>query len=405
MGWRWKRFVGWIGVVAVAWVAGIPVAHGAAAEEPATEDPAVEPIDEAPPVDPDEIAVLASGTHAEYCADIYSSQLGSIAEGYHQVTDAWTAVDAGYAASGEPTLLFWRGQLALCLGQKELGQRDLEDFIENLDDEQRKRLSSMVRLAQQRLTRIERGKDEPGGKKRGYQSRKFTVLLEVGPAYGPFQTRETEVVVDSMGWNGYYRVARLEPGWALRISIGFDVRIAKPVTWHLMFGMVTGNHYKDGWRLEATETEDKALEDEIAGFIEGVELGSGEDAIELGKNNWIELHTGPGVLLLPNRQVTPVIRIAAWIRGYPAQENAGYGYQKMHTWTVGGLAAFAGLAVDSPKAPGFSIGVWLAADATDGNVEENNALPDVNIDDLKTAAKDRASVITVFPRVAARFNF
>lgn len=347
--------------------------------------------DDEPAVDPEEIAVLASTTHADNCADIYSSKLDTIAEGYHEVTDAWQAVDAGYKATSDPMLLFWRGQLALCLGQKELGQRDLQEFVENLDDEQRKRLRSMVHTAEKRLVRMERGADQPQGKRRGYQSRRFTVIIEVGPSYGPFHVRGTEVVVESDP-GGNYRVDWLEPGWAFRVSLGFDARVYKALTWNLAFGITPADHFKDGWTFDSADA------------IGDLQLGTGDTVVEFGKNNWYELHTGPGVMWLPQRQVSPILRIAAWIRGYSKQDGGG-NYDSMHGWTMGGFGVFVGLAIDSPKAPGFSIGCWINVDGAVHNVQENGNLYAEGTDALLTAAQEASSTVAVYPRLAARFNF
>ena len=101
------------------------------------------------------LAVRANDVNLEYCAEIYLQDVTLAARGYQKVAEAWEAVDLGYRDSGDSALLYWRGVLAQCLGQRELAEEDLSNFVswtEGVDDAE---LAAMVADAGSRLKRLE----------------------------------------------------------------------------------------------------------------------------------------------------------------------------------------------------------------------------------------------------------
>lgn len=101
------------------------------------------------------LAVHANDANLEHCAEIYQQDVALAARGYQRVAEVWEAVDLGYRESGDSTLLYWRGVLAQCLGQRELAQGDLDNFVnwtEGVDDAE---LAAMVTDAEARLKRLE----------------------------------------------------------------------------------------------------------------------------------------------------------------------------------------------------------------------------------------------------------
>lgn len=105
-------------------------------------------------VDPaTEAALEADRVNQEHCADLYSRQVGTVAQAMRTVSKTWEYVSEIYEETGAPYLLYWRGTLAQCLGQEAQAKRDLQAFVDS--QIQQTMFASLVRNAQGRLRRIE----------------------------------------------------------------------------------------------------------------------------------------------------------------------------------------------------------------------------------------------------------
>ena len=76
-----------------------------------------------------EASVQAWQTHQELCAGIAGGSLSLAASSLPAVSLTWERVGTAWEASGHPSLLYWRGLLAQCLGQTGRALDDLEAFL------------------------------------------------------------------------------------------------------------------------------------------------------------------------------------------------------------------------------------------------------------------------------------
>jgi len=79
----------------------------------------------------EQAALQAQLIHNQLCAEITSTgiETGRAANVMAVLSDTWGKVDEVYKSTGESFLLYWRGLLGECLGQDELAQQDLVEFI------------------------------------------------------------------------------------------------------------------------------------------------------------------------------------------------------------------------------------------------------------------------------------
>ena len=110
----------------------------------------------------DDLAVRASGVHAEHCADIHASDMTVAVQGYAAVAEIWGELDSALkeADAPQPYLLYWRGLLSQCLNRDAEAASDLEGFLKAteflgaVDETRQGQLKSMARDAQKRLKRL-----------------------------------------------------------------------------------------------------------------------------------------------------------------------------------------------------------------------------------------------------------
>ena len=151
-------------------------AQPADADDPAAEDPAdpdADPADPAaepapPQVDVAAAAMAASQVHEQHCADTSGNDVSVFGAAMSQGSGALVEVSAAYDATKDPSLLFWRGLLALCIGREDVGATDLQAFLDGVEGQSA--YSDQIRDARRRLRRVqvslERGSDStpaPGG--------------------------------------------------------------------------------------------------------------------------------------------------------------------------------------------------------------------------------------------------
>ncbi len=101
-------------------------APGAEASEPET--PAAE--SDAPAVlSASDAAQLAFTVTEELCSRTPTQETEEVTSSMAEVVDAWDAVSRAYAADGASYLLFWRGVLGQCVGQRDRARDDLAAFV------------------------------------------------------------------------------------------------------------------------------------------------------------------------------------------------------------------------------------------------------------------------------------
>jgi hypothetical protein len=103
-------------------------------------------------------ALDAADVSTTWCANLASRKADEIVRANKAVGDALDKVHAAYQESQDPSLLYWRAQLAQCLDRRDLAVADFEAFVAS--QEGRTMYGSMVKDANQRLVRLR-------GKKRG----------------------------------------------------------------------------------------------------------------------------------------------------------------------------------------------------------------------------------------------
>ncbi len=102
-----------------------------------------------------EIAIEADAINQEHCADLYTSKVDQAASATLAVAEIWQRVDQFYTETNDPSLLFWRGVLAQCLGRDEAALTDLQAFVDEYGDVSM--YSDMARQAKTRLRRLSGG--------------------------------------------------------------------------------------------------------------------------------------------------------------------------------------------------------------------------------------------------------
>ena len=81
-------------------------------------------------ITPVEAAKAAYQVNEEHCAATVDDRTTVAAEALARATEVYADVSATYDASPEPYLLYWRGVLALCIGQDQRGLNDLIAFLD-----------------------------------------------------------------------------------------------------------------------------------------------------------------------------------------------------------------------------------------------------------------------------------
>ena len=85
------------------------------------------------------------------CPDVAGGETSLAARQARSVVDAWAEVSEAYETSSKPWLLYWRGVLAICLGQVERGRIDLYDFLQRAEED--RDLAALVSQARRQLLR------------------------------------------------------------------------------------------------------------------------------------------------------------------------------------------------------------------------------------------------------------
>ncbi len=106
------------------------------------------------------VAADAYDIHQTHCASVAGGSTQAAAESMAEVTEVWQRVIGAYEASGRTYLLYWRGVLGECLGQKERAAQDLRLFID-LEQFGSDDIEPLVRDARTRLRRMGVDVDRP----------------------------------------------------------------------------------------------------------------------------------------------------------------------------------------------------------------------------------------------------
>ena len=334
----------------------------------------------------EELAVTASDVHHEFCAEIYSGNVTLVAEGYREVATTWENVDKEYGETGDIVLLYWRGLLAQCLGQGELAREDLTTFVESQDKEQQNKLRMMTADAKKRLNRMQAVEDGAVRKRR----RIVALGFSVGPAIGPYATEQIEAYAVADGESA--KTEWLGMSVQLRVQLGIELRVYKPLVWGLMIGMTTGTITKVGETYidAAAVLEDSRSSDPVT-------------VIDHKFTPWIEAQTWFGMRFLPAKQVSPVARVGftfgAQQQGDPKIEPWG----KTSGWPMLNVAGYMGCIIDSPKVVGVDIGVWVGTNTFSG-LRSDSALEGVSESFMLSRADGGSTRVMINPRVALRLN-
>ncbi len=350
-------------------------------------------------VDPAELAVRASDAHHEYCAEIYSGELSLVAAGYKEVAGLWEEVDAGHEQTSDPVLLYWRGVLALCLGQDDLARADLQGFLDVLDDDRRAGLRPMVRDARQRLDRLDAEGTSPRGSRHN-----ITLSVAGGLAYGPLAAVEYDAWVDE--GQDHVIVDWLESAGAFRASVGVEVRVIGPLLWGLSVGFTTGRVSKTGAVYPDMET-----------LLDAAPLAEA-DLIEEQSWGWFDVQTWIGLRWWPDRIVSPVVRAGvtgsaqgrAEVDEVPPELN-GFEFVEWDPtvgWPTVNIAGYLGMIIDSAGVLGVDVGVWVGSNTVEGlRVEGLREEDPADAEALRIleAQLEVGSTFTINPRVALRLTF
>ncbi len=337
-----------------------------------------------------DVALRASEVHAENCPEIYSRQVTLIAEGYRQVSSVWEDLYDEYDATGEPSLLYWRGMLALCLGQEDLGRDDLQGFIDALDEEQRDTLSDLVRRAESRLRRLEQAERQRGRSVDPF--RRFTVFMSAGPSYGPLSVR---AAVADIPQDGYTRTAWVQGSWQMGWSVGVEFRVWRPFYLLISFDLYSGDHEAGRWSYSGDT-------------ISFSDPDSRDELVPMQVSTWTGFRIGASIAFLPHKPVSPVLRPSALFRSYPAWAIEGYDAE-VPRYDLGATGGYVGLLIDSRKTVGLDVGCWIAMDTSATNFRNNgaNGIADVEYDpqDFSDTVVGKTTRLLVQPRASFRASF
>ncbi len=97
-------------------------------------------------------ALAAAQVHEEHCADTRGNDVSVFGTAMAQVSGALVSVSETYDATQDPSLLFWRGLLAICVGREDVGAIDLQTFLEGVDGQSA--YADQIRDANRRLRRV-----------------------------------------------------------------------------------------------------------------------------------------------------------------------------------------------------------------------------------------------------------
>jgi len=339
------------------------------------------------PADATDLAVLANDVHQEFCAEIYSGNVTLVAEGYRQVASTWEQVDTEYARKPDIVLLYWRGLLAQCLGQVELAQTDLAEFVDGLDKEQRASMRVMRLDAEKRLGRIEFDQADDEARRR---RRVGTLCLSVGPAFGPYDAWQIEVL-DAETGNGE-AVDWLQASAEVQFSLGFELRVWRPILWGLTVGMTTATANKTG--------------EAYANTVDFEDLNGNYTTVTVIEDRflpWTSFHTWLGFRFYPDRPVSPVARAGATFSGQAQADPKDGAWRETVGWPMVNIAGYMGLIAESPKVVGIDVGVWFGANTNDGIRVEGSSDSDI-AEDMEARAGGGSPPVTVHPRVTLRLR-
>jgi hypothetical protein len=99
------------------------------------------------------VALGAALVHEESCADTRGNDVSVMGTALSRASAALVEVSEAYTASGDPSLLFWRGLLALCIDREDVGTADLNRFLVSVQNDSA--YAEQVRDAKRRLRRAE----------------------------------------------------------------------------------------------------------------------------------------------------------------------------------------------------------------------------------------------------------
>jgi hypothetical protein len=127
--------------------------ESAEAEAEGAPTPTAEPVaGAAEPGPADQLLAASEQLHQEHCSDATTSDLEVVSQKFAKIGPAWSAVNEQYNSTKRGDLLYWRGKLALCLGQNATGGQDLFRFVKGTDAATQ--WSALVEDATQQLEKL-----------------------------------------------------------------------------------------------------------------------------------------------------------------------------------------------------------------------------------------------------------
>ncbi len=315
----------------------------------------------------DDVAVLAAEVHQEHCADIYGDSVDLAAEGYTAVAPVWQQVNQVYDEGQQPFLLYWRGLLAACLGQRDASMDDLQAFI--AAEGENKDLDAMVGDAQRRMTRIRMAQlQEAAGRTMGpHEARRFVrsglspaewrarrhsmgqrvvLLVGMGILYGAHKTEHTQAVASDGSW---VAVDWLSSEIYFHAQFGVEAWPGGAIGIGAVFDVTTGELYNDVVAVD--DLADVTIPDD-----QWSTLG----------NPWIGTTIWVATTPLPRKPVKPLIRLGPRFRFTSAQDPGG-AVAGSKAWAMASMGAFAGVAYHPRTVVGVEFGAWVFHDLTSGN--------------------------------------
>ena len=99
------------------------------------------------------LALRAQEVHERSCPEVAARSTTVAAQEARFVVAAWADLSEAYETDRQPWVLYWRGMLAICLGQVDRGTADLFEFIDVSQGDPN--LAALVKEARRRIVRLD----------------------------------------------------------------------------------------------------------------------------------------------------------------------------------------------------------------------------------------------------------
>jgi hypothetical protein len=114
-----------------------------------------------------DLALRAATANDQDCQQLHSADPTDRDALATSIRTVWRELDDALRNVPEPFLLYWRGVLSQCLGDRDEAKNDFEGFVNSaafldaIEDDRAQRIDSMMQDAKKRLRRLERPEPRP----------------------------------------------------------------------------------------------------------------------------------------------------------------------------------------------------------------------------------------------------